>query len=43
MHNSRLDGPSIDCQSDDLATATAFRTRALGYTVRPLADIDVWI
>lgn len=34
MHKSRLGGLIIDCETDDLATATAFWTRALGYTVR---------
>ncbi len=38
MHKSRLGGLIIDCESDDLATATAFWTRALGYAVRQPAD-----
>lgn len=31
MHKSRLGGLIIDCQTDDLATAERFWTRALGY------------
>ncbi len=38
MHKSRLGGLIIDCESNDLTTATAFWTRALGYAVRPPAD-----
>ena len=40
MHKSRLGGLIIDCEGDDLATATAFWTRALGYAVRPAGDDD---
>ena len=35
MHKSRLGGLIIDCDTDDLATATEFWSRALGYAVRP--------
>ena len=37
MHHSRLSTLVIDCQVDDLATATAFWSQALGKTV---ADPD---
>ncbi len=40
MHKSRLGGLIIDCDTDDLATATAFWSRALGYAVRPPAGSD---
>ena len=37
MHHSRLSTLVIDCQVDDLATATAFWSQALG---KPVADPD---
>jgi predicted enzyme related to lactoylglutathione lyase len=37
MHHSRLSTLVIDCQVDDLATATAFWSQALG---KPIADPD---
>ena len=40
MHKSRLGGLIIDCETDDLAAATEFWTRALGLAVRPSADGD---
>lgn len=38
MHRSRLAGFIIDCQTDDLASATEFWTEALGYKTRSSSD-----
>ena len=40
MHKSRLGALVIDCQSDDLAAATAFWSKALGYQVEAGLDGD---
>jgi predicted enzyme related to lactoylglutathione lyase len=37
MHHSRLSNIVIDCQLEDLASATEFWSRALG---KPVADVD---
>jgi len=37
VHHSRLSNIMIDCQGDDLATATAFWSQALG---KPIANPD---
>lgn len=38
MHRSRLAGFIIDCQTDDLTSATEFWSEALGYKTRSSAD-----
>jgi len=38
MHRSRLGGLIIDCQTDDLETAAAFWSQALGYEPKPSTD-----
>jgi len=40
MHKSRLGGIIIDCNSEDLETAAAFWTRALGYQSVASSDPD---
>ncbi|HVW68603.1 MAG TPA: VOC family protein [Steroidobacteraceae bacterium] len=38
MHKSRLGGFIIDCQTDDLESAAAFWSNALGYAVKASAQ-----
>lgn len=43
MHKSRLGALVIDCRTEDLAEATAFWTRALGYDVEPGQPDDRYV
>ena len=38
MHRSRLGTIVIDCQTQDVESATAFWSQALGWDARPLSD-----
>lgn len=38
MHRSRLAGFIIDCRTDDLETAAAFWSNALGYPLKPASE-----
>lgn len=38
MHRSQLGGLVIDCQTEDLESATEFWCRALGYETRPSSN-----